>query len=243
MNGFRNAFNFFGYRVLVVGASRGGIGSAIAAGFTECGADVTITGVEPEPVEADLGRYVYQQLDVADQEAVGRIASRFDSLDILVNCAGIARRNDEYDLAVFKHILDVNLVGYFNLATCCRDALATRKGAIVAIASMYSTFGSPRVPAYGASKAGLAQLTRSLAVEYAPLGVRVNAVSPGFIVTEQTARARADAEHYQRVVDRTPAARWGEPSDIVGPVLFLASPAAAFVTGALLAADGGYTAV
>lgn len=243
MEDFRKAFDFSGRQVLVVGASRGGIGSAIAAGFAQCGADVTITGAEPEPVEADRGRYSYQQLDVTDLEAVRALAKRFERLDVLVNCAGMARRNEEYELATFKRVLEVNLVGYFNLATAFRDAVAACKGAIIAIASMYSTFGSPRVPGYGASKAGVAQLTRSLAIEYAPLGVRVNAISPGFIVTEQTARARADPAHYQRVVDRTPAARWGEPNDIVGPALFLASAAAAYVTGALLSADGGYTAV
>jgi len=114
---------------------------------------------------------------------------------------------------------------------------------MITIASMYSTFGSPRVPAYGASKAGVAQLTKSLALAWARDGVRVNAIAPGFIVTEQTVRARADATHYQRVLDRTPAGRWGLPEDLVGPALFLASPAAAFVTGAVLPVDGGYTAV
>ena len=108
---------------------------------------------------------------------------------------------------------------------------------------MYSTYGSPRVPAYGASKAAVAQMTKSLALAWAEHGVRVNAIAPGFIVTEQSARGRADPTHYQRVLDRTPAGRWGQPADIAGPVLFLASPAAAFITGAVLPVDGGYTAV
>jgi NAD(P)-dependent dehydrogenase (short-subunit alcohol dehydrogenase family) len=240
---FKTAFDFKDRNVLVIGASRGGIGSAVAAGFTECGASVRITGAEPEPIVADQGRYPYTQLDVADPDAVRRMAEGIPALDVLVNCAGIARRDEEYDPAVFVRVLDVNLRGVLHLANAFKGHLVASKGAMINIASMYSTFGSPRVPAYGASKAGVAQLTKSLALAWAPEGVRVNAIAPGFIVTEQTARVRADATHVQRVLDRTPLGRWGQPADIVGPVLFLASPAAAFITGAVVPVDGGYTAV
>jgi len=240
---FKTAFDFTGRNVLVVGASRGGIGAAIAAGFADCGASVRITGVEPEPIAADQGRYPYMQLDIADPEAVQRLGQDIPVLDVLVNCAGIARRDEEYNPAVFLRVLDVNLRGLLHLANAFKRHLVASQGAMINIASMYSTFGSPRVPAYGASKAGVTQLTKSLALAWAAEGVRVNAIAPGFIVTEQTARARADATHYQRVLDRTPAGRWGQPTDIVGPALFLASPAAAFVTGAVLPVDGGYTAV
>ena len=239
----RAAFDFAGRSALVIGASRGGIGAAIAAGFAECGARVRITGAEPEPVEADRGRYPYTQLDIADPDAVQRLADGIPALDVLVNCVGIARRDEEYEPAVFARVLEVNLRGLLHLANAFKRHLVASRGAMITIASMYSTFGSPRVPAYGASKAGVAQLTKSLALAWARDGVRVNAIAPGFIVTEQTVRARADATHYQRVLDRTPAGRWGVPVDIVGPTLFLASPAAAFVTGAVLAVDGGYTAV
>jgi NAD(P)-dependent dehydrogenase (short-subunit alcohol dehydrogenase family) len=240
---FKSAFDFTGKQVLVVGASRGGIGSAIAAGFAECGAAVRITGVEPEPIAADQGRYPYVQLDVADPAAVQRLAHDTPTLDVLVNCAGIARRDEEYDPAVFARVLSVNLVGVLNAANAFKTHLAQSHGALINIASMYSTFGSPRVPGYGASKAGVAQLTKSLALAWAEHGVRVNAIAPGFIVTEQTVRARADARHYQRVLDRTPAGRWGQPEDLVGPALFLASPVAGYVTGAVIPVDGGYTAV
>jgi len=240
---FRTAFDFGGRNVLVVGASRGGIGSAIAAGFAECGASVRITGAEPEPIAQDQGRYPYTQIDVADPDAVQRLAASLQALDVLVNCAGIARRDDEYDPAVFVRVLDVNLRGLLHLATAFKKHLVASRGSLISIASMYSTFGSPRVPAYGASKAGVAQLTKSLALAWAEHGVRVNAIAPGFIVTEQTARARTDATHYQRVIDRTPVGRWGQPSDLVGPALFLASPAAGFMTGAVIPVDGGYTAV
>lgn len=237
------AFDFTGRNVLVVGASRGGIGSAIAGGFAECGARVHITGAESEPVVQDQGRYPYTQLDVAEPSAVQRLADQIPALDVLVNCAGIARRDEEYDPAVFVRVLDVNLRGVLHLANAFRKHLVTSQGSLINIASMYSVFGSPRVPAYGASKAGVAQLTKSLALAWAGQGVRVNAIAPGFIVTEQSARGRADPIHYQRVLDRTPAGRWGMPADIVGPALFLASSAAAFITGAVLPVDGGYTAV
>lgn len=241
--GVKASFDFSAQTVLVVGASRGGIGSAIAAGFTECGARVRITGAEPEPIAVDQGRYPYTQLDVADPEAVQRLADSIPTLEVLVNCAGIARRDEEYEPAVFVRILDVNLRGVLHLANAFKKHLVASKGAMINIASMYSTFGSPRVPAYGASKAGVAQLTKSLALAWAGEGVRVNAIAPGFIVTEQSAKGRSDPTHYQRVLDRTPAGSWGMPADIVGPTLFLASPAAAFVTGVVLPVDGGYTAV
>jgi len=241
--GINAAFDFTRRTVLVVGASRGGIGSAIAAGFAECGALVRITGAESEPVAPDRGRYPYTQLDVADSGAVQRLADSVPALDVLVNCAGIARRDEEYDPAVFARVLDVNLRGVLHLANAFQKHLAASQGSMINIASMYSVFGSPRVPAYGASKAGVAQLTKSLALAWAGQGVRVNAIAPGFIVTEQSARGRADPTHYQRVLDRTPVGRWGMPADIVGPALFLASSAAAFVTGAVLPVDGGYTAV
>ena len=161
------AFDFTGRMVLVVGASRGGIGSAIAAGFTECGALVRITGAEPEPVAQDQGRYPYTQLDVADPGAVQRLADSVPTLDVLVNCAGIARRDEEYDPVVFARVLDVNLRGVLHLANAFQKHLVASQGSMINIASMYSIFGSPRVPAYGASKAGVAQLTKSLALAWA----------------------------------------------------------------------------
>ena len=239
----KSAFDFSDRNVLVIGASRGGIGSAIAAGFAECGAAVRITGAEAEPIAQDQGRYPYVQLDITDVASVRRLAEGIPQLDVLVNCAGIARRDEEYDPAVFVRVLNVNLCGALHLANAFKPHLVARRGAMINIASMYSTFGSPRVPAYGASKAGLAQLTKSLALAWAAEGVRVNAVAPGFIVTEQSARGRSDPLHYQRVLDRTPMARWGQPLDIAGPVMFLASPAASFITGMVLPVDGGYTAV
>jgi NAD(P)-dependent dehydrogenase (short-subunit alcohol dehydrogenase family) len=237
-----NPLDFAGRAVVVVGASRGGIGAAIGRAFQEHGARVTITGIEPAPIEADRQRFAYRQLDVRDAAAIAAFAAGFKRLDVLINAAGIARRNRESDLATFRDVLEVNLVGSFALCQAFRPALQAARGCIINIASMYSHLASPKVPAYGASKAGLAQLTRSLAAAWAPAGVRVNALAPGFIVTEQSAAGRADPAHYQAVLARTPAGRWGEPEDLAGPALFLASPLARFVTGVVLPVDGGYSA-
>jgi NAD(P)-dependent dehydrogenase (short-subunit alcohol dehydrogenase family) len=234
--------DFYNKRVLVVGASRGGIGAAIADGFASAGAKVTITGKEEAPIESYRDRYAYNQLDVADEAACRRLADGLAVLDVLVNCAGMANREIEWTTEGFRRVIDVNLVGMLNLANAFRPQLAQSKGSIVAIASMYSLMGSPLIPAYGASKAGLAQLVQSIAIAWAPDEIRVNAIAPGFIVTEQTVRGRADPAHYNKVLNRTPMGRWGEPDDLVGPALFLASAQAKFVTGILIPVDGGLTA-
>lgn len=239
---FRNAFDFSVRRVVVIGASRAGIGSAIAAAFKQCGADVTITGIEPEVIESDRGKYPYVQLDVTDPDAVQAFADEIGDLDVLVNCAGIGRREEEYTPAGFRRVMETNLSGMLYLANSFRPALRDSKGSLIAIASMFSFFGNPRGPAYGASKAGVAQMTKSLAIGFAPDEIRVNAIAPGFIVTEQSASGHTDETYYRRIVERTPMGRWGQPIDLAGTALFLASPAAAFLTGAVLPVDGGYTA-
>ena len=141
----------------------------------------------------------------------------------------------------FERVVNVNLHGTFRCAAAFHPQLKAAKGSLINIASMYATFGSPRNPAYGASKAAVAQLTRSLAIAWAADGIRVNAVAPGFIVTEQSARSRTDPAHVAAVAARTPMGRWGMPEDIAAPVLFLASPGAQFMTGTCLAIDGGYS--
>lgn len=237
------SFDFSGASVLVVGASRAGIGAAIARSFQAAGAEVIITGVEPEPAEADRGRFRYAQLDVTDTAAVRAFGGRVERLDVLVNCAAITARGEEMEPSFFERVVNVNLHGTFRTAEAFFPQLRAAKGCLINIASMYARFGSPRNPAYGASKAAVEQLTKSLAIAWAPDGVRVNAVAPGFIVTEQSARSRTDPAHVANVTARTPAGRWGQPEDIAGPVLFLASEAAAFITGACIPVDGGYSVV
>ncbi len=234
-------FDFTGKDVLVVGASRGGIGSAIAAAFQAAGAGVRITGVETQPIEADLGRYPYVQLDVTDADAIDRLTGDMPRLDVLVNCAAITSRGEEFEPDFFEKVVKVNLHGTFRVTRALLEPLRQSSGCVINIASMYSAFGSPKNPAYGASKAAVKQLTQSLAIAWAEHGIRVNSVSPGFIVTEQSAKSRTDPKHVASVNARTPMGRWGEPDDIAGPVLFLASSAAAFITGASLNVDGGYS--
>lgn len=236
-------FDFSGARVLVIGASRGGIGASIARAFQQSGAEVEITGVEPDCDPDDAGRFAYSRLDVADTEAVRAFARSRTRLDVLVNCAAITQRGEEMAPDFFAHVLNVNLTGTMRCAEALHPALAATRGKIINIASMYARFGSPRNPAYGASKAGVEQLTKSLAIAWAADGIRVNVIAPGFIVTQQSARARQDPAFTAAVEARTPMARWGQPDDIAGAALFLASDAAAFITGACLPVDGGYSCV
>lgn len=234
-------FDFSGADVVVIGASRAGIGAAVARSFRHAGANVTITGVEESPAEEDRGKFDYVRLDVRDHEAVATFSQSRPTLDVLVNCAAITSRGEEMEPKFFETVVDINLHGTFRTATSFHGALKANRGSVVNIASMYASFGSPRNPAYGASKAAVAQLTKSLAIAWADDGIRVNAVAPGFIVTAQSARSRTDPDHVAAVDKRTPMGRWGQPDDIAGPVLFLASDAARFMTGTCLAVDGGYS--
>lgn len=237
----RVSHDFSGARVVVIGASRGGIGASIARAFADAGAEVAITGVEDAPAPEDAARFAYLRLDVTDTEAVRAYAAGYSALDVLINCAAITRRGEEMAPEFFSHVLDVNLTGSFRCAEALHPALKATAGTVINIASMYARFGSPRNPAYGASKAGVEQLTKSLAIAWAPDGIRVNAISPGFIVTEQSARARQDPAFTAAIEARTPLSRWGQPSDITGAALFLASDASSFMTGTCLPVDGGYS--
>ncbi|SMY06179.1 SDR family NAD(P)-dependent oxidoreductase [Flavimaricola marinus] len=235
------SFDFAGKAVLVVGASRAGIGSAIAHAFRDAGAEVAITGIEDAPAEKDRGLFPYHQVDVTDAAAIKALAGRVPTLDVLINGAAITSRGEEMDPAFFAKVVDVNLHGTFRMAEAFHAHLARQGGSLINIASMYAQFGSPKNPAYGASKAAVQQLTKSLAIAWAPDGIRVNAIAPGFIVTAQSEKSRQDPTHVANVAARTPLARWGQPEDIAGTALFLASGAAQFITGACIPVDGGYS--
>lgn len=236
-------FDYSGKSVLVIGASRAGIGAAIARAFQDAGATVMITGAEPEPAPEDQGRFDYTQLDVTNTDAVNDLAETTAQLDILVNCAAITARGEEMAPEFFKHVVDVNLLGTFRTAAAFQPHLKAAQGSVINIASMYARFGSPMNPAYGASKAAVEQLTKSLAIAWAPHDIRVNAIAPGFIVTQQSAKSRTNPAHVAAVTARTPLGRWGQPDDIVGAALFLASPLAGFMTGVCIPVDGGYSIV
>jgi NAD(P)-dependent dehydrogenase (short-subunit alcohol dehydrogenase family) len=225
-------------KVAVISGVTGGIGGALAEGFATAGYRVTgIDRVEP-PVGLAHG---YVRLDIADTAAVAAFGAGLDRLDVLVNAAGVIRRVEEFEIGVFEEVVDINLTGTMRLATACRPALARAGGAIINLASMLAIFGGGLVPAYSASKGGVAQLTKSLAIAWAKDGIRVNGLAPGWIATAMTEQLRRDEARNRAILERTPIGRWGTPEDLVGPALFLASDAAGFVTGAILPVDGGYS--
>ena len=233
-----------GRQVIVTGGARG-IGFGIATAMLNAGYDVTATGLSAEEVAAvPQNKHLSAvRLDVTRPESIADVLARFDELAALVNCAGVIFRDgSEYEISTFQKVIDVNLTGTMRVCLAARPKLAAARGAIVNTASMLSFFGGPLVPAYTASKGGVMQLTKSLAVAWAPDGIRVNAIAPGWIETELTRNIIADEARSSVILGRTPLNRWGEPADIGGAVVFLCSEAARFITGAILPIDGGYAA-
>jgi NAD(P)-dependent dehydrogenase (short-subunit alcohol dehydrogenase family) len=214
--------------------------------MADAGYAVTVTGLTDEQVAAvaTTQKLSAVKLDVTSPESVMAVLAAFDELAALINCAGVIFRNGaEYDLETFQKVIDVNLTGTMRMCVGARAKLAAGRGVIINTASMLSYFGGPSIPAYTASKGGVAQLTKALAVAWAPQGIRVNAIAPGWIATELTHGLVEDAERSAAILARTPMQRWGNPGDVGGVAVFLCSEAARFITGAILPVDGGYAAV
>lgn len=228
-------------RTALITGGTSGIGLALARGFAQAGYQVTAAGLGDLPEET--GDISFQRLDVSDPASVEQTVSGCERLDVVINAAGVIRRGEELDPAVFASVVDINLNGTMRVCAAARPRLAETRGCIVNIASMLSYFGGGLVPGYAASKGGIAQLTKSLAIAYAKDGIRVNALAPGWIATPLTKDLRADAGRNDAILSRTPLARWGDPEELVGPALFLAGDAASYVTGSLLNVDGGYAAM
>jgi 2-dehydro-3-deoxy-D-gluconate 5-dehydrogenase len=253
---FPGLFSLAGRKALVTGAS-GGLGAAIAVGLASAGADVVVHGeLRPDDCDATCaairaagGTAAAIAGDLSDSGAPARLIAEavaaFGGLDILVNNAGTIRRApaEETADADWDFVLDVNLGSVFRL---CREVgrlmLAAGRGKIVNIASLLSFQGGIRVPAYAASKSGVAAVTKALANEWAGRGINVNAIAPGYMRTNNTAALQADPVRSRQILERIPASRWGEPGDLVGAAVFLSSRASDYVNGHILVVDGGWLA-
>ena len=230
--------------IFITGATSG-IGEAIAQAFLRDGAQVIATGATEQEVRkaslvANNKGIDFRVLDVRDDTAVQSMVKGIGELDVVVNCAGVIQRSLELETEAFARTIDINLNGTMRVCVAARAGLKARRGCIVNTASMLSFFGGGLVPGYSASKGGVAQLTKSLATAQADAGIRVTAVAPGWIATPLTQALQDDPQRAAPILARTPMKRWGTPADIAGPVMFLASAQAQFVTGVILPVDGGY---
>jgi 2-deoxy-D-gluconate 3-dehydrogenase len=247
-----DAFRLDGKNALVTG-SQNGLGFAIAKALADAGANVGCHGLTPQPCGiccevTKLGRKTfYQPGDVADPKLcevlIQRTVDEFGSIDILVNNAGTIRRAPAADFAeaYWDEVIAVNLTSVFRLSQLAgRHMLAQGYGKIINIASLLSFQGGVFVPSYAAAKSGVAALTRSLSNEWSSKGVNVNGIAPGYMATANTAALRQDAERSRQILERIPAGRWGEPSDLAGTAVFLSSSASNYVSGHILVVDGGW---
>jgi 2-dehydro-3-deoxy-D-gluconate 5-dehydrogenase len=249
-----DSFRLTGKNALVTGSSRG-MGAAIAVALAQAGANVALHASHSIPAEvvqsvAETGvRHVALTADLCDPtrapELVDQTIDALGSIDILVNNAGITRRAPAVDFSLtdWDDVLATNLTSVFRLCQCAaRPMLERGSGKIVNIASLLSFQGGITVPAYAAAKGGVAQLTKAFANEWAPHGIQVNAIAPGYMATDLTQALQHDPTRSRQILERIPAARWGAPEDVAGAAVFLASAASNYISGHILAVDGGWLA-
>lgn len=249
-------FNLKGKRALITGGTHG-LGLAMAEGLASAGAELVITGTTPSKMEEALAYYQGKGytatgylFDVTNENAaaenVSRILSELGDIHILVNNAGIIKRELATTMSVtdFRQVIDVDLVGPFIMSQLVgRHMIERQEGKIINICSMMSELGRNSVSAYAAAKGGLKMLTKNLATEWAKHNIQVNGIGPGYFATSQTAPIRVDGNPFNEfIINRTPAARWGDPEDLAGAAIFLASRASDFVNGQILYVDGGILA-
>lgn len=216
-----------------------GIGLATCHRLATAGYRVIAGGLDREGDLPEGAEFV--TTDVTKDADLQALIGRAEQVDALVNCAGILRQEREWGVDDFKLVLDVNLTASMVAGTIAREKLRAAGGAIVNIASMWSFFGSAKSPAYAASKGGIVALTRSMAVAWGPEGIRVNAVAPGWVLTRMGMGAKSDPTREPAITARIPLGRWAEPLDVANVIAFLVSDQAAYVHGAVLPVDGGYS--
>ena len=227
-------------RIAIVTGGTSGIGAATTELLRADGWTVVPTGLTDE--ELDSAGPSARRLDVRDMDAVSALLGEFDRLDGLVNAAGVGAVAHQTEIDTFEFVLDVNLTGTMRCCHAAHGALAVAHGSIVNIASILAFVGNQHSPAYAASKAGVMNLTKALAARWAPDGVRVNAVAPGYVETPMTTHVREDNERTANVMSRTHMKRYGQPDEIGHLIAFLLSDKASFITGSTHVADGGYLA-
>lgn len=251
-----NLFNLTGKRALITGGTHG-LGQAMAEGLASAGAELVITGTTPSKMDEAIAYYTSKGykatgyiFDVTNETDAAKyidiITKELGNIDILVNNAGIIKRELAITMPVsdFRKVIDVDLVGPFIMSQLVAKQMIERKeGKIINICSMMSELGRNSVSAYAAAKGGLKMLTQNLATEWAKYNIQVNGIGPGYFATSQTEPIRVDGHPFNEfIINRTPAARWGNPEDLAGAAVFLASKASDFVNGQVVYVDGGILA-
>ncbi len=246
-----NLFDIKGKKIIVTGGATG-LGKGMVTGFLEAGAVVVIMDISPklEDTQKELsaiGEVYGLKVDLSSESdritTFNKAIDILGGLDVMVNCAGVQRRypSEEFPIEEWDFVLNVNLTAVFHMCQLAgKEMLKNNKGKIINVASMLSYFGGYTVPAYAASKGGVAQLTKALSNEWAKKGINVNAIAPGYMATDMNTAILENEERNKQITARIPMGRWGTPDDVKGVLMFLSSSASDYISGAVIPVDGGY---